>query len=462
MADKQKKFLPLHDMKRILIIPTLMVLIALASCGGSSTDSTSNDSLSATTTVEVEPTLLYGIDIEGYTITNDTVRTGETVGGILGRRGISAAMVDRLDRASRDIFPLRQIRADNAYTTFTRHESDSTGERDVVDYVVYHRNSIEYVVFGFRGDSVTISLGERPVDIVRQRSQATIHSSLWGAIMEEHMPYALASELEDIYQWTVDFFGIQEGDTFTVIYDEKFVDGESVGIGRIWGAEFHNGSKTYYAIPYAQEVDKLRYWESNGESLRKQLLKAPLKYTRISSRFSHSRLHPVHRVYRPHHGVDYAAPSGTHVHSVADGTVIFAGWGGGGGNTIKIQHANNIVTGYLHLRGFASGIRVGTRVTQGQLIGYVGSTGTSTGPHLDYRIWINGTPIDPLSVPQEPAEPISEEHRARFDAVCERVIAELEGREPEGGVITDVDIFPVEVEESSSDSDTTDSDTTEE
>lgn len=445
-------------MRQIKILSALLMLFALASCSGNSTDNTSNTD-TATTPTEVEPTLLYGIDIDGYTITNDTVRTGETVGGILGRRGISAVVVDRLDRAARDIFPLRQIRADNAYTTFTRHESDSLGERDIVDYVVYHRNAIEYVVFGFVGDSVSVSLGERPVDIVRQRSQATIHSSLWGAIMEEDMPYALASELEDIYQWTVDFFGIQEGDTFTVIYDEKFVDGESVGIGRIWGAEFHNGNKTYYAIPYAQEADKLRYWESNGESLRKQLLKAPLKYTRISSRFSNSRLHPVHRVYRPHHGVDYAAPSGTHVHSVADGTVIFAGWGGGGGNTIKIQHANNIVTGYLHLRGFASGIRVGTRVSQGQLIGYVGSTGTSTGPHLDYRIWMNGTPIDPLSVPQEPAEPISEEHRARFDVVCERVIAELEGREHELGIITNDDIFPTA---STPSAETTTSESTEE
>lgn len=441
MVAKHKKIHIFVAMKFTKVIYACALLVMAVSCFGGSTDNASDNNATVTPEV-VEPTLLYGIDIEGYNIENDTIRSGETVGGILGRRGISAVAVDRLDRAARDVFPLRQIRADQAYTVFSRTESDSTGSREVVDYVVYHRNAIEYVVFGFVGDSVSISLGERPVEIERQRKEAVITSSLWGAIMEENMPYALAAEIEDIYQWTVDFFGIQEGDTFTVIYDEKFVDGESVGIGRIWGAEFHNGNKTYYAIPYAQEEDKLRYWEANGESLRKQLLKAPLKYTRISSRFSNSRLHPVHRVYRPHHGVDYAAPSGTHVHSVADGTVIFAGWGGGGGNTIKIQHANNIVTGYLHLRGFASGIRVGTRVTQGQLIGYVGSTGTSTGPHLDYRIWINGTAIDPLSVPQEPAEPISEEHQARFEVVRDRVIAELEGTTHELGIIGEEDIFP--------------------
>lgn len=432
-------------MKRLMRLTALLMITFVAACGGSSTDNASDKSTSDMATA-AEPELLYGIDIAGYTIENDTVRMGETVGGILGRRGISAVMVDRLDKAAQEVFPLRQIRADNAYTTFTRHTIDSLGEHDKVDYVVYHRNAIDYVVFGFVGDSVSVSLGSRPVNIVRQCREAVITSSLWGAIMEQELPYALAAEFEDIYQWTVDFFGIQEGDSFKVIYDQKYVDDVSVGIGRIWGAEFHHGGKTFYAIPYAQEEGKLRYWEANGESLRKQLLKAPLKYTRISSKFSNSRLHPVHKVYRPHHGVDYAAPSGTHVHSVADGVVIFAGWGGGGGNTIKIQHAGNIVTGYLHLRGFAKGIRVGTRVTQGQLIGYVGSTGTSTGPHLDYRIWKNGTAIDPLKVPQEPAEPIAAEHKERFEAVRDRVMRELEGVATAEERITESDIFPVKQE----------------
>ena len=171
----------------------------------------------------------------------------------------------------------------------------------------------------------------------------------------------------------------------------------------------------------------MQYWEYNGASLRKQLLKAPLKFTRISSRFSRSRLHPVHRVYRPHLGVDYAAPSGTPVHAVADGVVSFKGWSGGGGNTLRIKHAGNLETGYLHLKGFAKGINKGTRVKQGDLIGYVGSTGTSTGPHLDYRIWKNGTNIDPLKVPQEPAEPIAEKNKAEFEAIRDRIVAELNG-----------------------------------
>ena len=431
--------LSLRVMNFIIRLTALLLTLSVVACGGGSTE-TGDNSIEE---VAKEPVLLYGIDIEGYTIEHDTVRMGETVGGILGRRGISAVMVDRLDKSSKEVFPLRKIRADNAYTTFTRHSVDSLGEHSTLDYIVYHKNAIDYVVFGFVGDSVSVSLGSRPVELVRKRCEASITSSLWGTIMEKDLPYALAAEFEDIYQWTVDFFGIQAGDSFKVVYDEKIVDGESVGIGRIWGAEFDHGGKQYFAIPYAQEAGKLRYWEANGESLRKQFLKAPIKYTRISSKFSKSRLHPVHKVYRPHHGVDYAAPAGTPVHSVADGTVTFAGWDrGGGGNTIKVKHAGNLETGYLHLKSFAKGIKVGSRVSQGQLIGYVGSTGASTGPHLDYRIKKNGTPIDPLKMPQEPAEPIAEAHKAKFEAIRDRVVAELEGREVEGGIITEADIFP--------------------
>lgn len=427
-------------MKILKYISALLLTLMVVGCGGGSTETKSTD----TVNVEVkEPEYLYGINIDGYIIENDTVRSGETVGGILGRRGISAVTVDRLDKESKEIFPLKKIRTDNAYTTFTRNYTDSLGEHSVLDYVVYHKDAIEYVVFGFVGDSISVTIGARPMEIVRKRCEADITSSLWGSIMEQNLPYALAAEFENIYQWTVDFFGIQPGDSFKVVYDEKVVEGTSVGIGRIWGAEFTHNGKQYYAIPFTQD-GKLQYWEANGESLRKQFLKAPLKYTRISSKFTNARLHPVYKVYRPHHGVDYAAPAGTEVHSVADGTVTFKGWDkGGGGNTLKIKHAGGMETLYLHLKSFAKGISVGTRVSQGQLIGYVGSTGTSTGPHLDFRIKKNGTPIDPLKMVQEPAEPISSANKAAFEAIRDRVIAELDGSEEiAGGAITEQDIIP--------------------
>lgn len=405
-----------------------LLLVTTTACSGSK----SNEEA----TIEPPKNIRYGIDADLYRLETGEVQEGQTVGSILGQFGVSARLIDHLDKASREAFPLRNIRPGHKYTAFIHEDSLYAPH---LDYLAYEKSVSEYVVFGFVGDSVTITKGEKPTTIRRTKKSAVIESSLWGAIMEADLPYALAAELEDIYQWTVDFFGIQAGDDFTVIYDEKFIDDTiSIGIGRVWGAKFNHAGKTRYAIPFRQG-DKLQYWEADGGSLRKNILKAPLKFSRISSSFSYSRLHPVHKVRRPHTGVDYAAPSGTPVRAVADGVVTFRGWGGGGGNTIKIKHAGNLMTGYLHLRGFAKGIAVGTRVTQGQLIGYVGSTGTSTGPHLDYRIWKNGTPINPLKVPQEPTEPISKENRAKFEFVRDRIMAELEGEVKPEEIITQVD-----------------------
>ena len=213
----------------------------------------------------------------------------------------------------------------------------------------------------------------------------------------------------------------------TITYDQKYVDTVEIGHGTIWGARFEHGGKNYYAIPFMQD-GKVSYWDEQGQSLRKNLLKAPLKYSRISSRFSASRLHPILRIRRPHYGVDYAAPSGTPVVAVGDGVVIAKGYGGGGGNTLKIKHnSGQLVSGYLHLKGYAKGINKGTRVRQGQLIGYVGATGLATGPHLDFRLWRNGTPIDPLKVPTEPAEPVRAANKQAFDGVRDRIMAELNG-----------------------------------
>ena len=368
--------------------------------------------------------LVYGIDADLYRLETSEIASGETLGKILSRYGVSAQAIDRLDKQSADVFPLRNIRAGQKYTAFIHEDSLYTPH---LDFLAYEISMTDYVVFGFQNDSITIRKDAKSYTLQRKKKSAVINSSLWGAIMEQNLPYALAAEMEEIYQWTVDFFGIQKGDSFTVIYDERFIDDSvSVGIGRIWGAKFTQGGKEYYAIPFRQG-GKIQYWEADGASLRKQMLKAPLKYTRISSRFSYARKHPIYKVYRPHTGIDYAAPKGTHVHAVADGVVTFKGWGGGGGNTLKIKHAGGMMTGYLHLSGYAKGIAQGTRVSQGQLIGYVGSTGASTGPHLDYRVWKNGKPIDPLKIPSEPAEPISKENRAAFEFVRDRIMAELNG-----------------------------------
>ena len=409
-------------MKRFLhIIVTILAILSLAGCGSKSSEAKKEN-------------IIFGINADGYTIERQEVLSGESWGKILDRYGIGAQKVRRLDQLTKDICPLRTIRAGRYYTTFTRPDSTSVN----LDYLVYEKNIVDYVVFAFVGDSVAVREGQREVEIKRKKSSAVINTSLWGAIIEKDLPYALAAEMEDIYQWTVDFFGIQQGDRFTVIYDEKFIDTLSVGVGRIWGAKFTHRGKDIYAIPFEQG-GKLQYWEADGGSLRKQLLKAPLKFTRISSKFSHARRHPVTKKVRPHHGVDYAAPSGTPVRAVADGVVTLKTYKKADGNILKIKHPGNISSGYLHLRGFAKGIKVGAKVSQGQVIGYVGSTGYSTGPHLDFRLWKGGTAINPLNVPQKPSEPISKDNREKFERVKARVIAELEGEVPDSMKVTNLE-----------------------
>lgn len=377
--------------------------------------------------VEVEPDVyMFGIRANDYTVEEKKVESGESWSTILNGYGISARRVLNLEKLAKDVCPLNNIRAGNKYTAFVRRDSVSSH----LDYLVYEKDRVEYVMFLFLGDSVSVEVGHRDVSTRRVKKSATIKSSLWGAIMEAKLPYALAAEMEDIYEWTIDFFGIQEGDSFTVIYDEKFVDDTSIGIGRIWGAKFTHKKKDIYAIPFEQN-GKVEYWEKDGSSMRKQLLQAPLKFSRISSGYTNARLHPVLKVYRPHHGIDYAAPLGTPVRSVADGVITQMGYRGAAGNMMKIKHSGDLISGYMHLQKFAKGIKVGSRVSQGQLIGYVGSTGRSTGPHLDFRLWKEGKPINPASVPQTSSEPLARKNRAKFEKARDMVIAELKGEVPD-------------------------------
>ena len=435
---------------QIIIFAIAAVAIAifiLASCKGRG-DSDAQQEETSQTESEAEIPTMYGIDYRDLVIEQGTVDAGQTAGAIFAKYGLSPLMTDKADKACQEIFNLRNIRAGNDYTVFISNDSLSQ-----LKHFVYEQNPTEYVVISFLGDSVNAHKHIKDVTVKRRSGETTIKTSLWNAMVDANMSPALAMELSEIYAWTIDFFGLQEGDKVKVIYDEQFVDSTRIGNGRIWGAIFTHGGKDNYAIPFMQD-GRVSYWDEKGQSLRKSMLKAPLQYSRISSRFSPSRMHPVLRIRRPHYGVDYAAPAGTPVVAVGDGTVIFKGWDSkGGGNVIKIKHNNTYETNYLHLRGFAKGIATGKRVSQGQVIGYVGSTGVSTGPHLDYRIKRNGTPIDPLKMVAEPAEPISKENMTKFEFVRDRIMAELADSLPEELRITQLDSIAVPCETPIADAD---------
>ena len=398
------------------ILPILIVLFIAFSCNNTpKVEEIVQENVD--TIPEVKENLKFGINLDLYTVNNKKVKQNQNISDILLPYGVSNKEIFSIALAD-SIFNIRKIRTGNKYFTFQKNDSAKT-----LDYLVYEINKIKYVVFDFT-DSVEIKLGEKEVITKRRKITGNITSSLWNAFVDEGEDPMLANDLSEIYAWTIDFFGIQKGDKFTIIYDELMVDSEKVGTGTIYSTLFTNAGKDFYAFRFLQD-SVYTYFDENGNSLRKTFLKAPLKYSRISSRFSNSRYHPVLKIRRPHHGVDYAAPRGTPVYSIGDGRVIKKGWDHGGGNFVKIKHNSVYTTTYMHLSKFASGIKVGDFVTQSQIVGYVGSTGLATGPHLDFRVYQNGHAIDPLKMEAPPAEPVKKENIDEFNTVKEAFVGEL-------------------------------------
>jgi len=284
-------------------------------------------------------------------------------------------------------------------------------------YFVYEPNQVEYVKVRLY-DTIHIERRSREVQQVMKGVSGSVTSSLWNALRESQASPVLAIELSEIYAWSVDFFGLREGDSFRAFYYENYVDTNSVGIDGIKAAWFRHMGREFYAIPFEQD-SVLSFFDQDGNSLRRTFLKAPLRYSRISSGFSHSRMHPVLRVRRPHQGVDYAAPVGTPVYTIGDGRVIETSYSAGAGRMVRIRHNSVYTSAYLHLRNFEPGIKPDVWVRQGDVIGYVGSTGMSTGPHLDFRVWRNGHPVDPLRIESPPVEPIKQENIEAFNRIKE-------------------------------------------
>lgn len=392
---------------RILLLCCL--LWALVACSRKSGTATQVD-----VSVDIQDSIpAEGFRKEEFREELGNIHSGENFMGWMKRLGMShedAWSLSSLCSAD-TVFDVRKMRAGNVYRAY--YTLDSLSQ---LSYVIYENNIVDRTVFKC-ADSLSIRKISRPVDLVRKYSDVSISSSLWSDMTTSGASPLLILELSDIYAWTVDFFGLQKGDRFRVIYQQKECEGKILDIDTVFFACFTRDTTDLYALMLDQGDGGNIYWNEKGESMRKAFLKAPLQFKRISSSFSYSRKHPVTGVVRPHTGVDYAAPAGTPVVALGDGTVQSAGWAGGGGNTIKIRHNSVYTTGYLHLSRFAKGIKAGVRVHQGQVIGYVGSTGVSTGPHLDFRVWKNGSPINPLKLESPSAEPIKSEFRPVLDSL---------------------------------------------
>lgn len=355
-------------------------------------------------------TIEYGIVTDSLKIDRDEVKPGENLGEIFTRLGVERSIVDKLNDYTDGVFDIRKLRSGNTYTAMMSNDGQNK-----LRYFVYTINDTSYVIFDFR-DSLHVHTDAREVVRKLKSISGIINSSLWATMQQAGIDPNMAMALANIYQWTIDFYAIQKGDSFKAIYEELSVDGKPISIGEIHSAVFSHAGKDYFAFRFAQD-NVTDYFDELGQNLRKEFLKAPLKFSRITSRFSNSRMHPILRIRRPHHGVDYAAPQGTPVHSIGRGTITKASYAGGAGRLVAIKHNNGYSTSYMHLAGFGPGIRPGVSVSQGQIIGYVGSSGLSTGSHLDFRVYKNNTAIDPLKMESPPALPVNSNYRATFDSI---------------------------------------------
>ena len=363
----------------------------------------------------------YGICVDSLNVTKNIIKNGDNLSGIFSRLGFSARMTDSLCRATSEVLDPKRLRSGMTYATISGQDSIAA-----IKYVVFAKSHTDFSIIDITGDSIKTYEYNKQITLKRRYTEGVISSSLWNKIKSNGVDPLLALKISDILAWQVDFFDVKEGDSFRVSYDVAYIDDTTeLNIASVEGLIFIHKGKEFDAVPFTQ--DSIReYFDFEGNSLRKEFLKAPLDFVRITSRFSNARYHPILKIYRAHHGVDYAAPAGTPVKAIGDGTIIAKAYdSNGGGNYIKIKHNSVYTTTYMHLSRFGNEVQNGAHVKQGTVIGYVGSTGLSTGPHLDFRVHKNGQPINPLQMESPPSEPVKPELRDSFNIVKNSVIAEM-------------------------------------
>lgn len=348
---------------------------------------------------------------------------GESLYLALVKEGIPKDKIILLERALKPVFDVRRSQIGDRYEL----ERDLEGHFKNFKYYTTISPIDFYLVEEDESEKLVAKKEKLPVEKKIARIVGEIKTSLYEAILEEDQSAKLAEEMADIFDWEIDFLTEpRPGDTFRLIWEEYWQDERKLADGRIFAAQYINRHKTHTAIYFEDPEGHRGYFTEEGKSLRKQFLRSPLSYRRISSKFSYRRFHPILKVYRPHPGIDYAAPIGTPVRSIGDGRVVYCGWKRGFGRFIKIKHKRGYYTTYGHLRRYAKGIRTGVRVSQGQVIGYVGSSGLSTGPHLDFRMIKNGRYINFLRLKLPAVKSVKKEYLEEFNRIKEERLTQLE------------------------------------
>ena len=350
---------------------------------------------------------------------DEIVEPGQTITAMLGEY-FSPQEIHALNQQSQTVFPFTRICAGQPYRLCL---TDGEFER-----FIYEIDDEEQLIISREVDETLMERVPINYDVKTELVQGTIKTSLFDAIAEINEEPKLAYVLADIFGWDINFIlDLRVGDTFQALVEKRFREGHPAGYGTVLAAEFVNQKKVFRAIRFQDGDRKISFYNEKGENMRKAFLKAPLSFTRISSGYTMRRLHPITKVWKAHPAIDYAAPIGTPVKTVGDGSISRKGYGKGNGYYVEVRHSNGYKSLYMHLKGFARGIAKGKRVTQGQLLGYVGSTGLSTGPHLDFRMTRNGKPINPLKLKAPAAKSVSKEHMAGFLTLAAPLIAQLEG-----------------------------------
>lgn len=365
----------------------------------------------------------YGFPVDNFQLEEFKVKRNQTLSVILDKQGVSSKLIYEIAQKAKKVFNVRKIKSGRKYTMLFTKDSLKTAE-----YFIYENSPKEYIVFDLT-DTIQVYKGQKKITKVRKQIKGTIESSLWNAMVDAGADPVLSMELSDIYAWTIDFFGIGKGDEFNVIYDEEMIDGESIHQIDVIAANFVHHKSNNYAFAFT-DGEKKGYFDEEGKSLQKAFLKAPLRFSRISSKFSNRRFHPVLKRYRAHHGIDYAAPTGTPVMTIGDGVIVKRGFQKrGGGRYLKVKHNSVYTTTYMHFSRFGKNVSVGSRVKQGQVIGYVGATGLATGPHLDFRVHKNGKAINPLRMKSPPVAPVSKQNVEAYNQIKDKLLLELSGEE---------------------------------